>query len=200
MFWMPSPLHCGIRSSSFQLVRAEPRTLKLCTGIAAFTSSQNRTRNLYSSSYDDIRSVSISFNWMMFWERCRFDLELDVFFFFVIMCTWIQYFACISYVALWTAGLLTRIRARLAVVAQRQWHPPCNRKWNRNTLLQINVCFQLCGWLNWQTDSFVLMAYFLFISNVFKWKPLFCSLFFFFLLKCVSGQLQYMQVVACVVN
>lgn len=84
------------------------------------------------------------------------------------------YFVC----CIMNAGLLTRIRARLAVVAQRQWHPPCNRKWNRNTLLQINVCFQLCGWLNWQTDSFVLMAYFLFISNVFKWKPLFCSLFF----------------------
>lgn len=92
-----------------------------------------------------------------FTENWTFTLD---FLFFFFMCTLFQYFGCISCVALWTAGLLTRIRARLAVVAQRQWHPPCNSKWNRNTLLQIKVCFQLCEWLNWQTDSFVFMAYF----------------------------------------
>lgn len=165
---MPSPLHCGIRSSSFQLVRAEPRTLKLCTGIAAFHFFPKPHMKPIVPLFMTSAALASHLTEWCSEKNYSFDWELDIhvvfpFFFYHMYINSIFWL----YFLLWTAGLLTRIRARLAVVAQRQWHPPCNSKWNRNTLLQINVCFQLCKWLNWQTRLICFHGLFCFIFLLF---------------------------------
>ncbi len=185
---MPSPLHCGIRSSSFQLVRAEPRTLKLCTGIAAFHFFPKPHMKPIVPLFMTSAALASHLTEWCSEKNYSFDWELDihvVFSIFFIICTLIQYFGCIScYEPLdyWPES-----GQGLAVVAQRQWHPPCNSKWNRNTLLQINVCFQLCKRLNWQTRLICFMAYFVSYFYYFEIKapP-------FFWQKCVFGQLQYL--------
>lgn len=97
MFWMPSP-PLWHQIFLFPVSTCWATHFETVYRYCCFPLLPKTAHETYSSSFYDIRSVSISFNRVMFWEELQLWLRIghSCCFHFFIICTLIQYFGCIS--------------------------------------------------------------------------------------------------------